>query len=121
MHRRQTTIDDVRKELEKLDIATEELQKKMSDLRSQNQRHNPPSSVTQASRQECKTAVDRDGRRIHIEDHVRFLTKGWHTSTEGIVRRFSRNNERVFSIDPDGLEISRAPMNVIIIDGIFQR
>ena len=52
MDRRQTTIDDVQKELEKLAIATKELQKKISDLRSQNQRHNPPSSVTQASSQE---------------------------------------------------------------------
>ena len=86
MHRRQNTIDDVQKELEKFAISTEKLQKKMLDVRSPNQRHNPPSSVTQASRQECKSAADRDGRHIHIEDHVRFLTKGRHTSTEGIFR-----------------------------------
>ena len=64
---------------------------------------------------ESPSATDRDGRTICIGDRIRFLTKGKFNSTEGVVSRFSKLNERVFAIDSDGQEIPRAPRNVRLI------
>ena len=64
---------------------------------------------------EPERVTDRDGSTICIGDTILFLTKGRFKSTEGIINRFSKGNERVFAIDSDGQEIPRAPRNVRLI------
>ena len=60
--------------------------------------------------------LDHDRRIIHIGQTVTFLTRGRYVSTQGVVHRSSRNQERVFSFDSDGFEVQRAPRNVRIVD-----
>ena len=62
--------------------------------------------------------TDRDGIGIKVGDRVTFLTKGKFRTTEGTVSRFSRNGERVFAIDTNGIEIPHAPHNVRIINNV---
>ena len=103
MNARRTTIENIRAELDRLNIASNNIRRAIEELANQE-----PDVIA--------GPLDRDGRVIHIGQTVIFLTRGRHASTQGIVHRFSRNQECVFSFDSDGFEMQRAPRNVRIVD-----
>ena len=103
---RSRAIEELRRELDRLTIASEKVRGAIATLESE---HETSSSATASTR---KIALDRYDSPIAIGDRVVFLTKGKFPSTEGIVSRFSKNRERVFATDSEGREIPRAPRNV---------
>ena len=52
------------------------------------------------------------GTQIHIEDTVKFLSKGSFTSNTGVVYKVSSNLARVTAKDNKGRNISRSPRNL---------
>ena len=59
---------------------------------------------------------DRDGVQVKVGDRVNFLTRGRYRSTHGTVSHFSKNNERVFADDDDGVEIPGSLKNVRVVN-----
>jgi hypothetical protein len=68
---------------------------------------------SEADRKSRQAARDRKGELIVLGDRVRFLTKGFYRSTEGVVTNI--NKRRISARDNSGNAISRAPHNVEII------
>ena len=116
-----TTIEDLRLELERLLIAAENIRQTIDNLQATNEVIGSPNRPSDAAGttsiissfepSERPRPEDRDGTPIFIGVKVDFLTQGKYRSTQGVVTRYSRNNERVFTIDSDGHEIARAPHN----------
>ena len=114
---RSIAIEELRRELARLEIATSNIRQTIRNLENgegppPTQRRPPATKPSQAS---TSKTLDRNGNCITIGSTVRFLTKGRHSSTEGIVKRFSKNYTRVFAEDTDGFEVPRAPHNVRVI------
>ena len=114
-------IDSFRKELQRLNIATRNIQQAIEDLERQERENvstdiqvplaaNPTPTMTDSM------AVAIDGRQINIGDRGQFLTKGRYRSTKVEAHHFSSNHEKVFALNSDGFEIPRAPRNVRMID-----
>ena len=99
------SISALREELARLSLVSDNIRRTIKNLEDQNQVPDPVKATT-------RRATDRDGRLVYIGDRVTFLTKRRLKSKEGIVSRFSRNEERVFAIDHSGNEIPRAPHNL---------
>ena len=104
---RRESIESLREELERLTLASANIRRIIEGLELQE-----PARIS--VRNEPST-IDRDGNLIRIGSRVTFLTRGRYNSTGGVVTRFSRNQERVFTEDPSGWEYSRAPYNVRVI------
>ena len=114
----QEVIDDLNRELECLTIASQSIRRTIQLLetieRARQERH----TVTGQGKGQCtntETATapkDRDGNPIHVGDSIGYLTKVKYPSTEGVVTRFSKNLDRVFSLDNWHKEITQAPRNV---------
>jgi len=115
-------MKDVEHEIKKLEKALHDLkisqqkhflllENKIFELRA---RQLKPNTVTRGeTRQRHFTGhVDRQKRRIHLGDHVEFITSGRYDSTEGIVNGFT--STRVYSTDYKNREIPRAPNNLVI-------
>lgn len=119
MNQRRTTIEDLELELRRLNIATENVRKAIGVLKKTSNEPTsrlPTVTPTSPSPETPSVVTDRYGTPINIGSQVRFLTKGRHDSTEGVVTRFSRENERVFAIDSKDLDIPQAPQTVRVID-----
>ena len=104
---RRESIESLREELERLTLASANIRRIIEGLELQE-----PARISVRNE---PSAIDRDGNLIRIGSRVTFLTRGSYNSTGGIVTRFSRNQERVFTEDPSGWEYSRAPYNVRVI------
>ena len=119
-NRRRDTIEELRRQLETLEIAAANIRTAIEELSERGVDPNPPVANLGEHNPLPATPVeyrrprilDRNGRQIEIGDTVTFLTRGRYSSTSGIVTRFSRNGERVFARDNSGNEIARAPRNV---------
>ena len=120
---RRSIIDDLRLELEKLNIASRNIEKTILLLEEEEEKQRQQQQQQQRKVKAPKNRVplpdlrprDRDGVEICIGDRVLFLTKGVYSSTEGIVNRFSQNFVKVFALDCDGFEVPRAPRNVRVL------
>ena len=107
---RRESIESLREELERLTLASAIIRRIIEGLESQEPARIPV-------RNEPST-TDRDGNPIRFSFRVTFLTRRRYNSTGGVVTRFLRNQEQVFTEDPSGWEYSRAPYNVrVISDG----
>ena len=58
--------------------------------------------------------LDSESTEILIGETVTFITRGWLTSTSGVVYKISRNGTRVTSRDNLRQSISRAPHNLCV-------
>ena len=58
---------------------------------------------------------DGRGTEILIGDTIQFMSTGRYNSREGVVYRISRTGSRVTARDDRGRAISRSPMNVLVI------
>ena len=115
MEDRAATIENLRCQLSRLEIASNIIRQSIQDLESTQGPQQVQPRLAVEPTQQTQQVEDRDGNNILIGSRVRFLTKGRYRSTEGIVTRFSRNNTRVFAQDIDGFEVPRAPRNVRVI------
>ena len=109
---RRNTIDSLRQELERLTIASRNIERAIQDLENQEQQQSPAPGEAPAA---IVAPLDRDSNEIRIVNRVKFLTKEKYTSTEGFVSRFSRNTIRIFTVDDNGSEVPRSPRNVRVI------
>ena len=121
---RRKEIEELREQLQRLTIVSQQIQKKISELEEQEgtttadtlggQRYtHKANSRTRSQRSTATTPPeDRFDTPINIGDRVTFLTKGKFKSTEGVVTRVLKNKEGVFARDSVQIEIPRAPRNV---------
>ena len=106
----ETIIEVLRLQLSRLEIATNNIRQVLDQLETSSNEDAP--SLEAAPHNGPR---DRDGTPIRIGHQVQFLTSGKHRSTRGVVSRFSRNDERVFAVDANEIEIARAPRNLRVI------
>ena len=117
MYNRLATIEVLRLQLQELEIATINVRNAYEQLESELQ-PSPNSSRPNVIPTDPLVDIDptlpedKDGNAIHIGATVQFLTRGKFKSKSGVVVRFSRNCERVFSRDSERNEIARAPYNL---------
>ena len=104
MNDTQAAIEVLRLQLARLEITTDNIREALDQLEAQNHRNTSVQNET--------APTDRDGTSIVIEARVVFLTSGCYRSTHGTVTRISRNNERIFLVDNNGVEIAQAPRNL---------
>ena len=112
---RAATIENLRRQLTKLEVATNIIRRSIQDLENEREISPAQPRPTIAPTRPAPQVKDRNGNNILIGSRILFLTKGKYNSTAGVVTRFSRNNTRVFAKDIDGVEIPRAPRNVKVI------
>ena len=112
---RAATIENLRRQLARLEIATDNIRQSIQDLENEQGPQQVQPRPAAAPVQQAQQVVDRDGNDILIGSRVRFITKGKYRSTEGVVTRFSRDHTRVFAEDIDGFEVPKAPRNVRVI------
>ena len=116
--RRQDILEELRQQLESLELAAANIRTTINDLveeeRQRTAEPGTPRAVAAAQNQPIRV-LDRDGSAIRIGYTVSFLTRGRFSSTTGVVTRFSRNGGRVFSQDPEGNEVARAPRNLRVL------
>ena len=129
MNRDRLSVEDLRRELDRLLIATRNIERLIQEAEEEvaNRNERADQQENQADReatdrranidyrQEHPVVRDRTGTEILIGDQVRFLTSGRHTSTTGVVYKISNNGARVTARDNQGRSISRAPHNISII------
>lgn len=101
-----STTKSLKQELERLTIASNRIRDLISNLEN----------TSDAATKDSRTSAPRDqyGNPIQVGDRVRFPTRGKFQSTSGIVKRFSRAQERVLSTDNSGNEIVRSIKNVAV-------
>ena len=109
-----TTVRKLYIELERLEIASNNIRSIIKSLEDNERRLPLTPALTFSRRFPNIHCVDRDGTGIEIGDNVDILTKGKHRSTTGKVIRYSNNFTRVFLIDSEGIEVPRAPHNLRI-------
>ena len=106
--RSKSTLDSLKEELERLTLASNKIKSLINDLEED-------IKINEDKHYE-RIARDREGKTIHVGDKVKFLTKGKYKSTQGIVKRFSKNKDRVFAIDLYDNEVPRLTKNVLVLD-----
>ena len=136
MNRNRLSIEELRVELERLQLAAYNIeilirQAKEEDQEQQQEEANP----AEAGNRQRNFVLDEEFNRraginynedhpvvhdwcdceILIGDTVWFLTRGRYDSWEGVVYRISSNGARVTARDDRGRSISRAPRNVEVI------
>ena len=136
MNRNRLSIEELRVELERLQLAAYNIeilirQAKEEDQEQQQEEANP----AEAGNRQRNFVLDEEFNRraginynedhpvvhdwcdceILIGDTVWFLTRGRYGSWEGVVYRISSNGARVTARDDRGRSISRAPRNVEVI------
>ena len=99
-------------QLRNLRIAIEEKDETLSFLLDQERRL---SDQLKRPNPRSTGVKDCDGTPIYIGDKVKFLTKGLHSATEGIVYKISSSKTRVTARDARNFSISRAPKNLKVI------
>ena len=108
------TVENLRQQLKRLEIAASNIKRVIASLEEDPDQASPV--IQQPTRTQPSSVLDRDGSIIKVGSKVKFLTKGRFSTTGGIVTRFSRRNERVFTRDCNGNEISRAPHNLRVVE-----
>ena len=108
-------IEEVRRELNRLRIITNNLERILDNVEAEPQpqreeTRRPPQYVHQHP-----VVRDIDGVEILIGDTVTFLSRGLYNTTTGIVYRFSASGSRVTARDSRGRPISRAPHNLRVV------
>ena len=107
-------------ELDRLALTTDNIRIALENLEREESLSRPEHAVPniQPPNPPRFLLTDRDGIGIKVGDRITSLTKCKFRTTEGTVSRFSRNGERGFAIDTNGIEIPRAPHNVRIINNV---
>ena len=131
MTARRDTIESLRQELERLELAAVNIRQVISNLESETTDRRILAQATSATRprkkpahtghivnEQCNRSVvrDRDGFQVNIGVRVSFPIRRRYRPTHGTVSHFSKNNERVFADNDDGVEIPRSPNNVRVVN-----
>ena len=129
MNRERVSIEDLRTELERLQLATSNIERLIQQAEEQANPGEPVNhhgdrviDIEKDRREEINYRgnhpVVRDTNRteILIGDEVRFLTRGAYNSWTGIIYKVSNSGARVTVRDDRGRSISRAPSNVEVIE-----
>ena len=129
MNRERVSIEDLRTELERLQLATRNIERLIQQAEEQAIPENPVNhqgdriidikvDIREGINYAGNHPVVRDvnGTEILIGDEVRFLTRGVYNSWTGIIYKISSNGARVTTRDNRSRFISRAPGNVEVIE-----
>ena len=138
MNRDRLSIEELRTELERLQLAARNIKRLIHHAEEQEQgQEQIQANPAEAGSRQGDVILDIDINRradlnytenhpvvydwsdteILIGDTVRFLTRGRYDSWTGIVYKISSNRARITARDERGRSISRAPHNVEVIDG----
>jgi len=104
--RDQNDIEELRRELQRLRLAAENIVNLLQTAEDRQNRRTPQYV------HQHPVVRDRDGTEILIGDTVLFLSRGLFASRSGVVYKISSNGERVTSRDDRNRPISRAPYNL---------
>ena len=128
MIRDHLSIEDLRRELQTLQIATRNIERLIEDAEEvANCKETANHQEDQAThrlrnrrenivhRAEHPVVRDRNGTEILIGDKVRFLTCGVHNSKISVVYKVSNNRARVMARNNNKRSVSRAPHNIIVL------
>ena len=129
MDRERVSIEDLRIELERLQLAAQNSERLINQAEEQ---VNPVEPVVHQADRIIDIEIDRraninytgnhpvirdtNNTEILIGDEVRFLTSGVYNSWTGVVYKVSSNGARVTARYERGRSISRAPNNVEVIE-----
>ena len=129
MNRDRLSIEDLRTELERLQIAARNIERLLQEAEEQanckEQAHHKGERIIDIDidrrqhvnyRGDHPVVRDRNGIEILIGDEVRFLTRGVYNSRTGVVYKVSCTGARVTARDNNGRSISRAPNNVEVVE-----
>ena len=129
MNRERVNIEDLRTELERLQLVTRNIERLIQQAEEQ---AIPEEPVNHQGDRVIDIEIDRreginymgnhpvvrdvNGTEILIGDKVRFLTRGVYNSWTGIIYKISNNGARVTARDDRSRSISRAPSNEEVIE-----
>ena len=129
MNRDRLSIEDLRTELGRLQLATCNIERLIQETEEQVSHEEPAHHQGQRiidididRRQDINYTEnhpivrDRNGTEILIGDEVMFLTQGAYNSWSGVIYKVSSNGARVTARDNNRRSISRAPNNVEIVE-----
>ena len=108
-------IEEVRRELNRLRIITNNLERILDNVEAEPQPQREETRRTPQYVHQHPLVRDIDGVEILIGDTVTFLSRGLYNTTTGIVYRFSASGSRVTARDSRGRPISRAPHNLRVV------
>ena len=137
MNENRLSIEDLRIELERLQLAARNIERLIHQAEEdQEQQHQQEQANPAEAGNRHRTFVIEEefnrrprinynedhpvvfnsiGSEILIGDTIRFMTRGRYNSREGIVYKISDNGARVTARDDRGRSISRAPQNVLVV------
>ena len=136
MNRDRLSIEELRVELERLQLAARNIERLIHQAEEQYQeQQQEQANPAEAGDRQVDFMIDEEFNRraginyakdhpvvhnwsdceILIGDTVRFLTRGRYNSWEGVVYKISSNAMRITARDDRGRSISRAPRNVEVI------
>ena len=129
MNRERVSIEDLRTELERLQLATHNFERLIQQAEEQ---ANPGEPVVHQADIILDIEIDRraginytrnhpvvrdtNGMEILIGNEVRFLTRGVYDTWTGVIYKVSNNGARVTARYGRGRSISRAPCNIEVIE-----
>ena len=129
MNRDRVSIEDLRTELERLQLAIRNIERL---IRQAEEEVIPENPVNHQGERIIDIEVDRreginyaenhpvvrdvNGTEILIGDEERFLTRGVYNSWTGTVYKISRNGARVTAKDERSRSISKAPGNLEVLE-----
>ena len=129
MNRERVNIEDLRTELERLQLATRNIERLIQQAEEQAIPEDPVNHQgdriidIEVNRREGinytgnhPVVRDVNGTEILIGDKVRFLTRGVYNSWTGVINKISSNDARSTARDDRSRSISRAPGNVEVIE-----
>ena len=116
---RETDIDELRQELERLRLAADNIERLINAAAEQEERPTDQPQVlsrrTEDYRHTHPVVRDHLGVEILIGDQVEFVTRGLFSSTRGTVYKIATSGTRITARDQFRRSISRAPHNVRVI------
>ena len=136
MNRNRLSIEELRVELERLQLAAGNIERLIHQAEEEDQeQQQEQANPAEVGNRQRNFVIDEEFNRtaginynedhpvvhdwsdceILIGDTVRFLTRGRYDSWEGVVYRISSNRARITARDDRGRSISRAPRNVEVI------
>ena len=132
MNRDRLSIEDLRTEVERLQLAVRNIESLIHQAEEQEQEQANPAEAGYRQgdfifdidvnrradinyTEDHPIVYDWSNNEILIGDTVRFLTRGRYDSWEGVVYKISSNGVCITARDNRGRSISRAPRNVEVI------